>query len=290
MNIEIIATESLGVRSMCTMVELSNRRILIDPGIALGLWRHGLPPHPIQIRRGNELRQRIIYACMRATDIVFSHYHGDHIPLAHPNPYQLPLAHLSESLETTRIWGINPRRASPTMQTRADNIEKAVGAPIEAAEGRLDGEMEFSGAMPHGCYGSESNTVMMTRIKDDGLVFVHASDIQLIEPDPIQWIINHRPDVIFVSGPPLYLQKLSSKARNAAWNNALTLAKAAPTLIIDHHLLRSWEGVQWLADIQKQSQNCVICAADYQHTTRTFLEADREHLYKIPQELSILSP
>lgn len=69
------------------------------------------------------------------------------------------------------------------MQTRAENIETAVGAPIEAAEGRLDGEKEFSRAMPHGCYGSEPNTVMMTRIKDDGLVFVHTSDIQLIEPE-----------------------------------------------------------------------------------------------------------
>jgi len=280
MKIEIISTESLGARGMCTMVEVTNRRILIDPGIALGLLRQGLFPHPAQIARGAELRERIIHACTQATDIVFSHYHGDHIPLAKSNPYQLPLARVATYLKNTRLWGMNPHHASPIMQARAEDIETVSGTAIETAEGQCDGEIQFSAPVPHGCYGSEPNMVMMTCIKDNDLVFVHASDIQLIESDPVQWIINCRPDVVFVSGPPLYLHIFSSDTRKAAWDNARALAEMVPTLIIDHHLLRSWEGIQWLAEVQHHSQTRVICAADHQHKKRRFLEADRVHLYQ----------
>ena len=43
MTLEIIATESLGVRGMCCLVTTGERRILIDPGLALGYLRHGFP-------------------------------------------------------------------------------------------------------------------------------------------------------------------------------------------------------------------------------------------------------
>ena len=39
MIIEIIGTESLGVRGLCCLVKISERRIVIDPGIALGYIR-----------------------------------------------------------------------------------------------------------------------------------------------------------------------------------------------------------------------------------------------------------
>ena len=45
MTLEIIATESLGVRGMCCLVTTGERRILIDPGLALVYIRHGLLPH-----------------------------------------------------------------------------------------------------------------------------------------------------------------------------------------------------------------------------------------------------
>ena len=89
MTLEIIATESLGVRGMCCLVTTGERRILIDPGLALGYLRHGLLPHPLQVANGIKVRQKILKAVQIATDIVFSHFHGDHIPLLRANPYQL---------------------------------------------------------------------------------------------------------------------------------------------------------------------------------------------------------
>ncbi len=92
MDITIIGTESLGVRGLSCMIETGARRILIDPGVALGYLRHGHLPHPCQVAVGAAVREKIIAAMPDATDIVISHYHGDHIPLADANPYQLLLS------------------------------------------------------------------------------------------------------------------------------------------------------------------------------------------------------
>ena len=79
MNIDIIAAESLGVRGLCCLVTLPGRRIVIDPGVALGYVRHGLLPHPLQISVGHSVREKILQVLETATDVVFSHFHGDHV-------------------------------------------------------------------------------------------------------------------------------------------------------------------------------------------------------------------
>lgn len=40
------------------------------------------------------MRERIVAALAGATDVVFSRFHGDHVPLAEANPYQLTIAQL----------------------------------------------------------------------------------------------------------------------------------------------------------------------------------------------------
>lgn len=281
MQIEIISTESLGARGMCVLVEMKDRRILIDPGVSLGLVRHGLYPHPCQIARGAELREKIVRVFPGATDVVFSHYHGDHIPLAAPNPYQLSLNRVAGALKNLRLWGMRPQNTGGAIYNRAKDLEEAAGVPILPAEGHDDGKLQISEAMPHGLYGQKLNMVVMSRIEEDGFVFVHASDIQLIERKPVQQIIEWHPDVVFVSGPPLYIKTLSAEARSAAWQNAVALAESVGTVIIDHHLLRCREGVEWLERVARVSKNQVICAADYQKKKRRFLEADRDRFYRV---------
>ena len=60
MMIQIIGAESLGVRGLSCSVELKNRKIFIDPGIALGLYRYRLLPHPFQIAVGAGIRKWIL--------------------------------------------------------------------------------------------------------------------------------------------------------------------------------------------------------------------------------------
>ncbi len=70
MSFEIIGAESLGVRGLCCLVTLQDRRIVIEPGVSLGYLRHGLPPHPVQIAEGRRVREKILYSLNNATDVV----------------------------------------------------------------------------------------------------------------------------------------------------------------------------------------------------------------------------
>ena len=94
MDIEILSAESLGVRGLCCNVKTRQRNILIDPGFALGYMRHKLLPHPRQVAMAEKARHRIINLWKKATDIVVSHFHGDHVPLIGANPYQLHVKEL----------------------------------------------------------------------------------------------------------------------------------------------------------------------------------------------------
>jgi predicted metallo-beta-lactamase superfamily hydrolase len=68
--------------------------------------------------------------------------------------------------------------------------------------------------------------------------------------------------------------------RAVAWNNASRLAHHMNTLILDHHLLRSEEGLLWLERLSEETGNRVICAADFMGQPRRLLEARRVQLYK----------
>ena len=103
MHIGILGAESLGVRGLSWVVETQNRRIVIDPGLALGYRRDGLLPHPAQVAVGEQARQRIVAALEDATDVVMSHFHGAHIPLPHANPYQLQAQRVMPLCRTTRL-------------------------------------------------------------------------------------------------------------------------------------------------------------------------------------------
>ena len=51
-------------------------------------------------------------------------------------------------------------------------------------------------------------------------------------------------------------------------------------MILDHHLLRSREGLQWLRDLSRVTGRRVLCAADFMGQPRLLLEAERSRLYK----------
>ncbi len=280
MGIEIIGTESLGVRGMCCLVTAGERRILIDPGIALGYRRHGLLPHPCQIKTGIKIRQEILKAMEGATDIVFSHFHGDHVPLLQANPFQLSFEQLADRLQGLRIWAKSKEGLSSKMQRRALDLEELLGTTMKVAEECQNGPLTFSGPVPHGLPEERFGTVMMTRIDTGNQGFVHASDIQLLDNGTIDKIIQWQPDIVFVDGPPLYIQSLPGLQRKTAWENALRLARNVKTLIVDHHLLRSESGILWLDNISQILGKKVYCAADFMNKPRLLLEAQRRKLYR----------
>ena len=280
MTLEIIATESLGVRGMCCLVTTGERRILIDPGLALGYLRHGLLPHPVQVANGIKIRQKITQALQIATDIVFSHFHGDHVPLLRANPYQLSFELIPDCSPKLHIWAKSYEKLSSRMQRRAEDLSEFFGITMKTAEGRSDALLSFSEPVPHGIAESKFGSVMMTRIDIGGQVFVHASDIQLLDTATIEKILMWKPDIVFAAGPPLYLQTLNTPLRKQAWENGLLLAGNVETLIVDHHLLRSEKGLTWLDRLSQRVGRKVYCAADYMNTPPLLLEARRTILYQ----------
>jgi predicted metallo-beta-lactamase superfamily hydrolase len=285
-NIEIIGAESMGVRSLCCLVTLPDRRIVIDPGVALGYFRHGLLLHPVQIAVGRRVQQRILRVLENATDVVFSHFHGDHVPLVRANPYQLSVPQLPSCFPGLRCWSKSDEGLSSDMSKRFQDLAELMGANLQVAEGRSEGPLSFSRAVPHGAPNSNMGTLMMTRIEMDSRVFVHASDIQLLDDATVDRIIDWRPDIVLAAGPPLYLDRLNKAGRERAWDNAVRLAQSIDLVILDHHLMRSEEGEVWLDRLSATVGNKVYCAADYMHRPRRLLEAERARLYEempVPQ-------
>lgn len=278
MEIEIIGAESLGVRGLCCYVKAGDRKILIDPGISLGYVRNGLSPHPAQIAVDEIVRERIINVWAKATDIVFSHFHGDHVPLTNANPYQLDVRSLLKPAETVHIWSKRPGCLSQTEKNRFDSLRGVFNSDWRFGKTN-DGPVSLSDPVPHGEETPARETVMMCKIEKEK-VFVHASDIQLLDDKTVSLIVSWKPDILIAGGPALYLGRLSHKQRDRAWNNALRLATSVDTLILDHHLLRSREGLKWLEDLSRKSGKMVLCAADFMESPRLLLEADRTSLYE----------
>lgn len=280
MNISILATESLGVRGLSCLVCTGARRILIDPGIALGYLRHGMLPHPFQVRTGSMLRDTILHNLHTATDVVISHFHGDHIPLQKANPFQLSLTDAAPFLTMANIHAPGEKDLPAVMLQRRRDLEEAAGHNIADASGTSIGPMRFSLPVFHGVRGSKQGTVMMTQISEPETTFVHASDIQLLDQAAIDTLLTWHPDIVLASGPPLYLNRLSLKEKDAAWAHAVELALGVETLILDHHLLRCEEGILWLDRLRQETGSNVICAADFMKKKRCFLEAWRKELYE----------
>lgn len=280
MNLEMIGAESLGVRSLCCLVTLPNRRILIDPGVSLGYMRHGLLPHPLQVAEGYKVRGKILRLLHDATDVVFSHFHGDHIPLAKANPYQLSIRSLPSHFRELRCWSKSNEGLSANMSKRFQDLSDLLGANLQIAEGRSEGPLAFSRAVPHGTLNSNMGTVMMTKIQMGSQVFVHASDIQLLDDSTVDKVINWQPDIVLAAGPPLYLSQLNKAKREYAWDNAVRMARNIDTVILDHHLMRSKEGAIWLDKISTTVGKKVYCTADFMKRPRRLLEADRSRLYE----------
>jgi predicted metallo-beta-lactamase superfamily hydrolase len=123
----------------------------------------------------------------------------------------------------------------------------------------------------------------MTRISEGDEVFVHSSDIQLLDRETVLEILAWKPTIVFASGPPLYLSRHVPEASKEAFENALLIAEKVDTLILDHHLLRSFEGYRWLKKLAEMVENRVLCGAEFMKKEPELLEAQRKILYeKLP--------
>ena len=238
MNVIPLAADSLGVRSVATYVECGDTRIVIDPGASLGRSRFNLPPADAEWEALKRANDRISAYATRATTIFVSHYHEDHFRYD-PGIYR-----------GKTVWAKDPKRMlGGTQGERAAKLWKGLdgGCRLDSAEGRrmetLDAVLSASSPLSHGPDGTALGYVIALTVTDrrEGFRFVHASDVQgPLSPVATAYLIRERPNLLYLSGPPAYLERELGSAvidRGIA-NLSRVIDATGCRVIMDHHAVR----------------------------------------------------
>jgi len=265
-----LAADSLGTRSMATYVETGPLRLLLDPGVTLAPRRYGLGPTPAEEEALARARARIESYAVRATHVTVSHFHADHVRVE-------PALYAGR-----QVWAKDPRRMiDPHQGAQGREFWRTVSphCRLEPAEGRwveLDGvTMRFSPPLPHGPEGSGFGYVVAVTV-DDGERFVHASDLQgPASPVATAYLLRERPDLVYLSGPPTYLQgQIGREVVQRGIDNLVRLVgETGCRVIVDHHAVREPRFRDRLAHAFDTGR--VVTAAEYLGRRDECLEAWR---------------
>lgn len=281
MRILPIAFDSLGVRSTATFVG-TDKKILIDPGAALGPLRYGLPPSPAEFKKLDELLKKIRIYLKKSEIITVSHYHYDHY-LA-DETYKDKILLIKNPKENINY---SQRGRSEDFLALIDNIPKT----IEFSDnGRFEfgrTKIKFSPAFPHGNENSKLGFVVFCSVSYKNKRLIHASDTQGPQTlDATDWIIAENPDTLILSGfPTIFIGwRFSKRGLEQANLNLIKILEntKTDTIILDHHLARDLnykKKINPVLDVADKLNKRVITAAEFLGREPEFLEAMRKELY-----------
>lgn len=293
-----IASESFGVRSMCTLAETPDVTVLLDAGVSLCPWRFNLPPHPIEFQAISTLRKKIAEAADKAQIVTLSHYHYDH----HTPSFEDWVVNWTAQTETSRqIYqnktllikntkeNINTSQRERAWMFLKTSAKKA--KTIEEADGKVftygNTRVRFSQAVPHGEEHSMLGYVIMLTIEYDDERFMFAPDVQgPVSNRTLQPILAAKPSMLILGGPPFYLSGFRVKEttiENGA-NNLCRIVETVPLTIIEHHTLRDADYKQKLVTVEQhalQAGNDVMTAAEFAGQENNFLESKRKALFDV---------
>jgi predicted metallo-beta-lactamase superfamily hydrolase len=277
MKIVPLAADSLGVRSVATYVECGATRVLVDPGASLAPSRFGLPPADEEweaLRRANDR----ISAYAGAAALVFvSHYHEDHFRYD-PGLYR-----------DRTVWAKDARRMlGPSQAERAGRLWRGIAAScrLDAAEGRRletpDAVLTGSPPLSHGPDGTDLGYVVALTILDrrEGFRFVHASDVQgPLSPVATAYLIRERPHLLYLSGPPAYIEAQLGRAviDQGIGNLARIVDATGCRVIMDHHAVRDGGYRERFRGLWESGR--VVTAAGYLGLDDAALESRRRALW-----------
>ncbi|MCX8183942.1 MAG: hypothetical protein N3F08_05955, partial [Crenarchaeota archaeon] len=208
MNIDPVCFDSMGVRSMATLVETRDLRLMIDPAAAVAPRRYGLPPHPKELSLLEECWRKIASAAEECEVIAVTHYHYDH----HSSTRFL------EEIYGGRIVIVKDPENMINFSQRGRArifLEKIrpVAAQVMVADGKeyvFGGtRLEFSLPVPHGP-DSQLGYVVQLSVKDSSDSFIFTSDVQGFPLDyQVKFVIGKKPNAIFIDGPSTYMLGLN---------------------------------------------------------------------------------
>lgn len=285
MKVLPLAFDSLGVRSMCTLVETGRLRLLLDPGVALGPTRYGLGPTPEEWRALELSRALIMEAAGRVEVVAVTHYHYDHHPF--PDDLEMYRACFGEKTvlakDRKRNINLSGRKRGALFEERAAPLAKR----LEWADGRefeVGERVLVSPSVWHGDVGSRVGRVVMVHVEKGGFLF--GSDAQgLADPEALKWVLERNPEFMILDGyPTLFVGwRMSQRAFEASKENLKRAVGEtdAETILLDHHLLRDLRYREKMEDVfslAERKGKRLLSAAEFLGLENLFLEAWRREL------------
>ena len=283
MEITPIAFDSMGTRSMATLVRTADLTVLIDPGVSLAPTRYGLPPHPLELMRMDEHHDAIVELAREADILVVTHYHYDHHMPDEPEIFEGKIALIKHPTEN--INRSQRGRAAyflRMLEGFPKKIEVADGRSFEFGETRL----RFSKAVYHGT-NPRLGYVIEVCIECGGEKFLFTSDVEgpALE-DQVAFILSEEPDTVFLDGPMTYMLgfRYSAKSLQASVENMVKMLEAGvQTLVVDHHFTRDLNYQERIGPVYEAARDLgakVITAAEFAGKPVELLEARRKELYE----------
>lgn len=291
MKIIPLAFESMGVRSMATYVE-TDHKILIDPGTSIAPKRFGYPPWKNEFDALYETRRRIMEYGVIADIITISHYHHDHYTPFELGKFLDSSPKAAEKLyQDKRLFIKHPTsQINKSQQKRAADFLKnlkELNCEVSYADGNSfeigDTVLKFSNPLSHGGEGSKLGYVITLTIKWDGKSVMHASDVQgPISEEAKQVIFDEKPDMLILSGPPIYLQGFAiEKAQiENARRNLIDISNKIHEVVVDHHLLRDLRCFDFIKSVKEESGGKILVASEIINIEPYLLEARRKEFYR----------
>ncbi len=280
---------------MCTQVRTRDVTVLLDAGVALGP-RFRLMPHPKEFKARVEARERIEAAAEKARVVTISHYHNDHHTPNYVDPVWLGTSpELSERTYRGKIiLAKDFRKKINTAQRRRGWMFKQAAEKwaekFEAADGRVfefgETTIRFPEPVPHGEDESGLGWVLLCIVEKGDEKLVFAPDVQgPVAEGTARMIIDERPDLLIMGGPPTYLQgfRIGEEFFQTAVHHMKRIVSEIRTVVIDHHLLRDEGWYKFLEPVResaKKASHKLLVAADLLKQEPTPLECRRKQLYE----------
>jgi predicted metallo-beta-lactamase superfamily hydrolase len=290
-----LAEESLGVRSMCTYIETSDVKILLDAGASLAPNRFGCPPHPREYQAIAECRERISNAAEKADIATISHYHFDHHTPSYTDWFcNWSSAEVAKKIYERKLVLVKSYRSMVNFsQRRRGWMFKKTGGShaerLEIADSRIfefgNTNLRFSDPVFHGSENSALGWVLMVTIECSDEKVLFASDVQGPMYTPtLDMILAEKPQLVIIGGPPTYLAgfRVEEEHVKQGMQNLENLAKKVPTTILEHHTLRDeeWKNLcNPIFDATSEIGHKVVTAAEFAGKENNLLESRRRELF-----------
>jgi len=271
MDINLICSDSMGVRSMAMFVQ-TDIKIMIDPSASLGPYRYGLKPTVTEYKKLIEFKRKIKEFANTSDIIIITHYHYDHY-----DPEE-DFYHGKKLLIKDGEKNIN------RSQKIRFNFFKDKIKDYEFADGKeyIFGrtKIKFSKPFHHGNEKSVLGYVISVVIESTKKI-IFTSDVEgPVLESVADFIISENPELVIIDGPPTYFlgYKFSQNDFERSYNNLKRIVKEIDKVVIDHHLLRDLKYRERLHDVYLLGN--AITYAEYNNQEINMLEAHRKDLYK----------